>query len=169
MENEDVLENQRGNLWEKIKRLMQQALNRTPPPVYYTLEYQDATRGTQVKEKINFSAFRSNMEKKAKVLAAIGPRGQAQAKIDAMEEGPLAELLDRNIKDVQSIHKTLTALDDFFKAQTDPEDRGKIRGIKPDLSTIKNAFIKANQKRHEYSALKEEEEQLQRLGIARVE
>jgi hypothetical protein len=169
MENGDVLENQRGNFWEKVKRLMQQALNREPPPVFYTLEYQDATRGTPVKEKINFSTFRSNMEKKAKILAAVGPRGQAQAKVEAMDEGQLAELLDRNIKDVQSIHKTLTALDDFFKAQTDPEDRGKIKGIKPDLSTIKNAFIKANQKRHEYSALKEEEEQFQRLGIARAE
>jgi hypothetical protein len=51
----------------------------------------------------------------------------------------------------------------------DKEDRDKIRGIKPELGTIKNAILRANSKRHEYSAQKEEEEQLKRLGVSPTE
>jgi hypothetical protein len=73
--------------------------------------------------------------------------------------------LERNIKDLQSIQKTLSALDEFFKAEVKKEDREKIRGIKPELATLKNAVLRANSKRHEYTAQKEEEEQLKRLGV----
>jgi hypothetical protein len=37
-----------------------------------------------------------------------------------------------------------------------------MRGIKPELSAIKNGIVKANQKRHEYIAQKEEVEQMKR-------
>jgi hypothetical protein len=40
-----------------------------------------------------------------------------------------------------------------------------VKGIKPELATIKNAIVRANQDRYEYSAQKEEEEQMKRLGI----
>jgi len=63
------------------------------------------------------------------------------------------------------MHKTLSALDEFFKAEVNKEDRDKVRGIKPELATIKNAIVRANSKRHDYSAQKEEEEQLRRLGV----
>ena len=64
------------------------------------------------------------------------------------------------------MHKTLTALDDFFKSEVDRADRDKVKGVKPELSTIKNAIVRANAKRHEYSAQKEEHEQLKRLGVS---
>ena len=82
-----------------------------------------------------------------------------------MQEEQLAGFLDKNIRELQSLHKTLSALDDFFKAEVDREDREKIKGIKPELGGIKNAILRANSKRHEYSARKEEEEQLKRLGV----
>jgi hypothetical protein len=67
---------------------------------------------------------------------------------------------------LQSYHKTLGALDEYFKAEVGKQDREKIRGIKPELGTIKNAIIRANAKRHEYSAQNEEEDQLKRLGVS---
>ena len=60
----------------------------------------------------------------------------------------------------------MTALDEFFlDALNDPEVRNKARSIKTELTTIRNGIIKANQKKHEYIAQKEEEEQMKRLGI----
>jgi hypothetical protein len=64
------------------------------------------------------------------------------------------------------MHKILGALDDFFKLEAGKEDRDKIKGIKPELATMKNAIVKANQRRYEFSAQKEEEEQMKKLGIA---
>jgi hypothetical protein len=82
-----------------------------------------------------------------------------------MGEEQLITILERAIRDVQSLHRTLTALDEYFKAEAPREDRGKIKGIRPELAAIKNAIIKSNQLRHEYSAQEEEEEQMRRLGI----
>jgi hypothetical protein len=59
----------------------------------------------------------------------------------------------------------LDSLDNFFKVNTVKEDRDKIKGIKPELSALKNTFVKANQFLYEYSAQKEEEEQMKRLGL----
>jgi hypothetical protein len=95
----------------------------------------------------------------------LGSRGGATARLEAMEEVQLMSLLERNIREVQNLHKILSALDDFFKISIGKENREKIRGIKPELATVKNAIVRANQKRHEFSAQKEEAEQLRRLGI----
>ena len=63
------------------------------------------------------------------------------------------------------MHKTLSGLDDFFKQNVDSSDRSKVRGIKPELSSLKNAFAKGGQKLYDYNAHKEEAEQFKKLGI----
>jgi hypothetical protein len=40
-----------------------------------------------------------------------------------------------------------------------------IKGIKIEIGALKNAVVKANQKKYEYIAQKEEQEQLKKLGI----
>jgi hypothetical protein len=164
-ENAEVLENRRKNFWEKIKKVIQQMINKEPEPAIYEVEYLDTVKGVKVREKVNFSALRTNMDHKIRTLQTISGRGAVLSKLEGMEETQLLGVLERNIRDVQSLHKTLSALDDFFKAAVDKEDRDKVKGIKPELSSMKNAVINANHKRYDYSAQKEEEEQFKRLGI----
>jgi hypothetical protein len=161
-ENEILLESQKKSLWERFKKLMQQVMNREPDPIIHEVEYMDNVRGIPVREKVNFNNFREDMDRKTRNLAAINARGNAMARLTAMQEDQLILFLEKSIREVQSLHKTLSALDDFFKATV---DREKVKGIKPELAAIKNAIVRANQKRHEYTAQKEEEEQLKRLGI----
>ncbi|MDR2363324.1 MAG: hypothetical protein LBD65_02790 [Spirochaetaceae bacterium] len=163
-ENETLLENRRKSLWEKIRQIIKQMLNKEQEPVVYDVEYIDSIKGVTVKEKVNFTHFRGDIEQKAKHLAGINRNGVT--KLEALPDDRLIALLEKSIRDVQSLHKILSALDDFFKLTVDKEDRDKVRGIKPELATMKNAIIKANQRRHEYSAQKEEEEQFKRLGIS---
>ncbi|MDR2020196.1 MAG: hypothetical protein LBQ14_05445 [Treponema sp.] len=164
-DNELLLENRQRSFWERVKRIMQQMMNKEPEAVIYDIEYMDSSKGTLVREKVNFSSFRADMAKKTKNLAVLGARAAAAAKSETLDETQLLQLLERSIRDVQSLHRTLAALDEFFKAEVDKADRDKVKGIKPELATIKNAIIKANRKRHDYSAQKEEEEQLKRLGV----
>jgi hypothetical protein len=82
-----------------------------------------------------------------------------------MTEEQIIGYLEKNINEVQGLHKTLGALDDFFKTNVVAEDRDKVKGIKPELSALKNTFVKANQIKFDYSAQKEEEEQMKRLGL----
>jgi hypothetical protein len=164
-ENQTLLDNKKKNFWEKMRKLMQQMLNKEPDPVVYEVEYIDQIRGVPVREKVNFFSFRNELERKLKVLGSISLHGGGMAKLEAMQDEQLTGFLDRNIREVQSLHKILSALDEFFKAEVDRSDREKVRGIKPELAVIKNAIIRANSKRHEYNAQKEEEEQLRRLGV----
>jgi hypothetical protein len=164
-ENAEVLENRRKRFWEKVKKLIQQMVNKEPEPTIYEVEYVDSARGVKVKEKVNLSTLKNSMDQKIRTLQNISSRGVSLAKLEGMEEAQLLGILERNIRDVQSLHKILSALDDFFKAAVDKEDRDKVKGIKPELGSMKNAIINANHKRYDYSAQKEEEEQFKRLGI----
>ena len=61
--------------------------------------------------------------------------------------------------------KQCAGLDDFFKQNAPPEIRNNIRGVKVDISAIRNNLVKANQCRAEYSSQVEEQQQLKKLGI----
>lgn len=169
-ENEQVLENQQRGFWSKLKRLLNQMLNREEEDAIYDIEYMDTVRGVPVRERVNVRQLRAEMDRKARILQGLSARSNVSlAKLEAIDEDQLIIHLERNIRDTQSLHKTLSALDDYFKAATNKEEREKIKGIKPELATMKNAIVKANQKRYEYNAQKEEEEQLKRLGIGTTE
>jgi len=87
----------------------------------------------------------------------MNSRGPGMVKLEALPDEQIISFLEKNIRELQNLHRTLSALDDFFKAEVDRVDRDKVKGIKPELSTIKNAIVKANSKRHEYSFKKDEE------------
>ena len=164
-ENKTILESRKQGFMDKLKKLMHQVFNKEPEPVIFDVEYMDPIKGIPVRENVNYSSFRSDLERKIRTLAPLASRGAAVAKLETMQEEQLVGFLERNIRETQSLHKILGALDEFFKAKVDRADRDKVKGIKPELATIKNAILRANSKRHEYSAQKEEAEQLKRLGV----
>jgi hypothetical protein len=166
-ENAALLENRKTNFWEKVGRVLRQMLNKEPEPAIFNVEFLDPIKGVPVREKVDFALFRSELDRKNRTLTAFASRsGPAFNKMQSMTEEQLLGMLERNIRDAQTTHKLLGALDDFFKLAADKEDRDKVRGIKPDLAIMKNAIVKANQRRHEFSTQKEEEEQMKKLGIS---
>jgi hypothetical protein len=163
--NYDILEQQKSGLLEFIKRLIAQITNKADEPTIYDLEYIDPVKGILTREKLNYDSFVVIVEKKILILGAMSPRGGASKKIENMDEGQMIDLLQRNIKDVQNFHKTLVGLDEYFKTASDKAVRVKIKGIKPELSALKNTLTKANEKFQDYNAKKEEDEQFKKLGI----
>jgi len=163
-ENQAILENEKNGFMQKLKKLMQQMFKREPEPIIYDVEYMDPLKGVLIHEKVNFPSFRSDLERKTRTLTPMAVRSGGSGKLDSLQEEQLVGFLERNIKELQSLHKTLSALDELYKADVSKENRERIKGIKPELATIKNALVRANAKRHEYGSQKEEEEQLKRLG-----
>ena len=162
-ENHQTFQNRKLSLGEKIRELLRQVFNKEPEPVIYEIEYIDPVRGAAVKEKVNFNVFRTDLDKRTRNFSSFGLRNASR--LESMDEKQLLTVLERAVRDAQNLHKTLSGLDEYFKSEAPPESREKIKGIKPELGTIKNAIIKANQKRHEYSAQLEEAQQLKRLGV----
>jgi len=163
-DNQAVMDSRKKTFFEAIKELIRQITNAEPEEVIYTVDCMDNTKGTTVKEKVNFHRLMDEIDKKIRILSSF-VRGPAYNKLSAMTEEQIISYLEKNINDVQSYHRILGSLDDFFKANVQQEDRGKIKGIKPELSALKNTYIKANQMKYEYSAQKESEEQMKRLGV----
>ena len=163
-ENYSVLESHKKGFLHALKELIRQITNAEPEDVIYNVEYLDNTKGIPVKERVNFHLLREEMDKKSKILSSF-MRGPAYQKLSGMTEEQIIGYLEKNINDVQNFHKTLGGLDDYFKATATAEDRSKIKGIKPELSAMKNSYVKANQLRYDYTAQKEEEQQLKSLGL----
>lgn len=165
-ENKMVLDSEQNSFWQRFRQLILKMLNKDMEEVFYDIEYLDPVLGTTKSEKLNFGQFRQDVDKKIRNLASFSTRNSAFiTKLENASEDQLFSLLSKNIEELQKIHRTLSALDEFFKSEVSKENRDKIRGIKPELSSIKNTIVKANQKRHEYIAQKEEQEQLKKLGI----
>ena len=163
--NETILENRKKGFWEKIRLMLKSMTNADPDEVIYELQFFDQAKGTETREQLNFGQFRVDLDRKVKIYTGMSGQGPFMNKLKAMAEEQVLEYLERAIKDLQSLHRTLTSLDEYFKSSVAREERDQIKGIKPELASIKNCFVKANQIRHEYSAQKEEEEQMKKLGI----
>jgi hypothetical protein len=164
-ENQTTLENQKKGFLEKLRQLLRAMTNADPEAIVYELQFIDPKTGSEVWEHLNFNQFRLDLEKKVKIYSRMTGQGPAMAKLKSMAEEQLLGYLERSVKDLQSIHRILTSLDEYFKSSVPREDRDKIKGIKPELATVKNSYVKANQIRHDYSSQKEEEEQMKKLGI----
>jgi hypothetical protein len=164
-ENQTVMESQKKGFFEKLRQLFRAMSNSDPEEVVYELQFIDQATGAEQREQLHFFQFRTDFEKKIKIYSRMTGTGPFIAKLKSMAEDQVFAYLERAIKDLQSVHRTLTSLDEYFKSSVPREERDKIKGIKPELASIKNCYIKANQIRHDYSARKEEEEQMKKLGI----
>lgn len=165
-DNSAAVESTKNSFMDKLRRLIRQMLNKPPESVVYEVESLDAVSGITKAEKVDFTAFRAEAERKNRILASINNKNStAVKKLEAATEEQVLSALSKHIEEMQSGHKTMAALDAWFKANGPAEVRDRMRGIKPELSAIKNGIVKANQKRHEYVAQKEELEQMKRLGI----
>jgi hypothetical protein len=164
-ENEGVLADQKKGFWEKIRQLIRAMMHAEPEEVFYDLLFIDQATGVQKKETINLHQFRGDLEKKTRILTGMNAQGPVMTKLKAMNEEQVTTYLERTIRDVQNYHRLLTSLDDYFKTNIPQQERSRIKGIKPELASVKNCIVRANQLRAEYTAAKEEEEQMKRLGI----
>jgi hypothetical protein len=160
--NEIILADRKLSFWDKIKRLWAQIIDKKPEPVIYEVELQHPG-SSPIKVLVNFDQFRNRLDKKAKQFISV--QNTSLSKLRALPDEQLLKFLEQGIQEMQYFHKTLNALDDYFKQAVDQDERDRIKGIKPELSTLKNAYIKANQRYSEYKIQKEEAEQLKKLGI----
>ncbi|MFA6507304.1 MAG: hypothetical protein WCT14_14495, partial [Treponemataceae bacterium] len=165
-ENNTLLQSQKKGFLEKMRVIVRKMLNKADDEVFYEVEFFDSVTALSKSERLNYSVFRQEVERKTRFLASINNKTTSVSKkLEAANEEQVLAVLGKNIEEMQSIHKSISALDVFFKSEAAREDRERVRGIKPEIAIIKNGIVKANQKRHEYIAQKEELEQMKKLGI----
>jgi hypothetical protein len=150
-ENHNVLENQKRSTWKKIQQVLIRIFNLKTgtEPCIYDIKYVESESGTLIREQVNFQKFMLELEANTKSCSSIVHNLETQS------EPQLFVALDRQIVDIQKCYKTLVGLDDYFKAQIKADAHSHVKGIKPELSAIKNALFKANQQHAEYLSQRE--------------
>lgn len=165
-ENSDLIQNRKLSFGEKFRRWLKQISKKKDDVIFYEIEYFDGTTASSKTENLNFNKFLSEAKKRVNILANLSSKMSSQyRRLEQMEEEKVYEFLVSNLQEIQIVLRRLPALDTFFKTEVPKEQRNLVRGIKLEINGIKNAFVKANQKKHEYVSKKEEREQLKKLGI----
>jgi hypothetical protein len=161
--NSVLLESRKKGFFEKLKRWLYLMSNKKEMPLIYQIEYFDVVTSSSKMDALDFHSFLENMQKMNRIFIGITSRmGSIYKKLEDASDDQIYQFLNKYIGGLQSTHKKMEALDTYFKTEV---PREKVKGIKIELSSIKNSIIKANQKKHEYVAKKEEHEQFKKLGI----
>jgi hypothetical protein len=168
-ENSNLLASFDQGLGARLKRMIKKLFSPEDKGIVYELEFMDHVTGTRSVEALDFKAFIDETAKKARFLASFAQRGGASAKrLEGMVEEQAYQFLQRNVGELQRTLRIFAALDEFFKTETPAEAKAKVKLVRTECTTIKGAVIKANQKKHEYVAQREEREQMKRLGIKEI-
>jgi len=125
----------------------------------------DPKTGSEKLQKVNVTDFLLDLTKKERIYNGIGTKGPEYSKIEESSEDMVLTFVNKQISEVQSIFTIINALDNLFKTEIDPVNRVKVKGMQIELSALRNSIINANKKRGEYAAVREEIEQMKKLGI----
>lgn len=166
-ENQVLLESMDKSFLTKVKRTLREMFGKKRDHIIHEVEYLDPVSSERKNESINFTTFCAEAIRRSQGLVSmVSKTSPPYRRLEGSSEDVVFKFLAKGIEDLQAFHRKLAALDEFFQgALDDQESRTRIRSVKIELGSIKNAIIKANQKRHEYIAQKEELEQMKRLGI----
>lgn len=166
IENHEVLESEHNTFFEKLKKALRKAFNIEEKPVFYQISITDQATDTVRHEKIDYQQFVRDLELRSRRYASAGIRkAPLYEKISQQSEEKILEYVNQQILECNKMLKILNGLDDFFKSAPLPQNRSKIKGLKMEITALKNSIVKANQRRSEYTAYIEEEAQLRKLGI----
>src|SRR6056297_2909730 len=164
--NVGILENRQYSFGEKLKRWFFELVQKEEESRFFEIEYFDPQTGASKNVRLNFDKFIEDLQKKSRLINAMGNRmSTTYQKLEQSSEEQIFKILTVNIEEIQAYLLRLPALDTYLKSEVPRHQRSMVKGIKLEIGALKNAAVKANQKKHEYVAQKEEQEQLKKLGI----
>ncbi len=165
-ENHDILESEHNSFFDKLKKSLRKAFGLEEKPLYYMVTITDASTGAKRHDRINYQTFVNDLTIKSRRYTSVAQKNSPGfLKISSLPEEKIFDFLSSQISECNKMLVIANALDEYFKSAASPVNKPKIKGLKIDLTTLKNSVIKANQHRVEYSAYIEEEAQMRKLGI----
>jgi hypothetical protein len=139
--NHGVYRHKKKSLAETIRVFFALLFNKKLATDFYECEIADSL-GTRL-EIIDHYVFVEELNRKVRELKTFAAEKGSMAKWEKMDETELLDRLTLNIRDLQRYLRLLAALDEFFRTQVNIDDLSRVKGIRPELSMIKNALSKA--------------------------
>ena len=132
----------------------------------YDIEFLDSATGVNRRMKVDINSFMEEGFREAKIVSAAGNKmSNIYQRLEASPEDKILSFLDKHSSEIKKITDKLDPLNTYFKSEVPRTVRSSIKGVKLEITSIRNALIKANKKKLEYVAKVEELEQMKKLGI----
>jgi len=165
-DNHLVLQSSRTGFLERLRRFFKRLFGGGAVHEMYEIEYMDSASSMTRAETVHYLVFIEELSRKAKLFTALTDRNSSTTrKLMAASDPEILKFLDRNLESLSALHRRITGFNDHFRKEIAKLKQGKYRGLKVELSSIKNCLIKARHARYEYSAGLEEQEEMKKLGI----
>lgn len=165
-ENFTLMYAKKKSLWNTLVAAFKKAFHFKEKDHICNVTIKDAKTGAEKIQKVNVTDFLLDLAKKERIYNGIGNKGPEFAKIQSSTEDSILMFVNKQISEVQTIFTIINALDNMFKTETDVVNRAKVKGMQIELSALRNSLINANKKRGEYASVREEIEQMKKLGIS---
>jgi len=165
-DNYQAYTTRRVALGDRLRRWLRRLLREGGRAQPVEIEIVDPTTSAKRGEELDVKKYLERIERRCRVFGNLSTEGSpALQRLQVSADEQVLKFIALNLDDLHEIVTRLPALDAFFKAALGTEDRPAPRGMKLEVSAIKTAIVKANQKKHEYLSRMEELEQMKRLGI----
>lgn len=168
VENFELVFIKKETLFTKFVEALKKALGIKNKEHVCEVKITDQKTGATRTEQIFVNDFLTEVEKKIKTFNVIIMKNAEYAKIISAPEDSILSFVNKQLSEVQSLFTTINALDTYFKNNVEGVNKLKVKGMKIDLDSFRNAIINVNKKRGEYISIREETEQLKKLGIKNV-
>lgn len=165
IENFNIFYANKTSFFRKLANLFRKMFKSKNSARFCTIKIVDGKTGSTRELKLNIDDFLTDMSQKIRVYNGIGTQGMEFQRVVQYPEDKIYNFICKQISESQSMFTTINSLDSFFKTEVDLINRPKIKGLQIDLSSLRNSIITANKKRADYQAVKEESEQMSKLGI----
>ena len=165
--NQEILEKGRQGLGGRFRSWLQKRFQNREPSLIVEIRHFDARSSTTQTESIDFQKFVESVRRKSSLFDALSqPDSTSFARLSEASEQQIDAFLKKNIGELQLLYRRLQGLNEYLRQEAPAEQKEQFKGIKIELSGLKNCVVRANRRRYEYVALKEEELRLQQLGVA---
>lgn len=165
-ENHNLLQGEHQSFFDKLVHTLRKAFNIDEPSVIYTINITDSATGTVLRQKIDIHTFINELERKINFYNSFSLKHlPAYQKIENNPSEKILEFVNKQLSEAQKLTVQIAALDSFFKEAGNPETKKAVKGLKMELTTMKNTIVNVNQHRVDYISLVEEEAQMRKLGI----
>jgi hypothetical protein len=148
-----------------LHRLMAALAGRRTKDRTVDVEYLDPD-GTR-RETVALVPFLESVKRKVELMASLGDESaQAFARLAAAADDQLVEFVERQLSDLMVLHRRMGGVNARLQTEAPAARsagrRGEVKGIRLELSAVKNFLVKANQRMHDYTSRLEALQEYQR-------
>ncbi len=116
--------------------------------------------------KLNLNEYMENTRKKMRTIAGLSNKvSTITRKLETASEDVILNFIGKSVEELYIIISKMDPINTYFKSEISREQRKSLKGVKIEVTTMKNTLVKTNQKRHEYISRMEEIEQMKKLGV----